>query len=226
MFWERFYSMLATSMAQGWLNVLLLVPVFLFSLSVHEFAHAWVAVRLGDPTPELAGRLSMHPLAHADWIGTLLLPILCIYYGWPFFGWAKPVPVDVRNLKRGRKDMALVAVAGPLSNVMQALLAALLLAVWTRLPFEHRVLDTLKLFTVVSIQVNLALAIFNMIPIPPLDGFNVVQGFLSHRLVSRFYRMAPAANILLLVLFVSGGLTYLSIPIQWCFRFLVGMAVS
>src|SRR3954470_20795806 len=102
-------------MHSGLMNVLLLVPVFLFSLCVHEYAHAWVAVRRGDPTPVLMGRLSMHPLAHADWVGTLLLPIICIYNGWPFFGWAKPVPVDARNFRNGRRDMALVAAAGPLA---------------------------------------------------------------------------------------------------------------
>src|SRR5688572_3811325 len=112
-------------MPSGLLNVILLVPVFLFSLCVHEWAHAWVATQRGDSTPRDAGRLTLQPWAHADLVGTLLLPILCIYYGMPFFGWAKPVPIDARNMKYGRKDMALVAFAGPLSNVILAVLSAL-----------------------------------------------------------------------------------------------------
>ncbi len=213
-------------MAQGWLNVLLLVPIFLFCLSVHEFAHAWVAVRCGDLTAKKLGRLSLHPMAHADLIGTLALPILCIYYGWPFFGWAKPVPVDVRNLKRGRRDMSLVAAAGPAANVVLALLATALLFVLVRLEVEHKILDTVKLFTVVSIQVNLALAFFNLLPVPPLDGFNILQGFLPRQAVSWLYRFAPAANLILLVLLISGGLSYLGRPIGYCFRFLIQLATT
>src|SRR5688572_21615514 len=100
------------------LRVVLLVPVFLFSLCFHEFAHAWLATKCGDPTPANEGRLTMHPMAHADLFGTLILPILCIYYGLPFFGWAKPVPIDARNFKRGRTDVAFVAAAGPLANII------------------------------------------------------------------------------------------------------------
>lgn len=213
-------------MAQGWLNVLLLVPIFLLSLSVHEFAHAWVAVKLGDNTPFLAGRLSLHPLAHADLIGTLALPILCIYYGWPFFGWAKPVPIDYRNLRHGRRDMALVAAAGPFSNILLAISGAVLLAVLVRIDSETKILDTIKLFTVVSMQVNLALAFFNLLPVPPLDGFNIFQAFLPERIVAKFLKFAPAVNILLLVLLMSGGLSYLGRPIGYCFRLLVHLAAG
>ncbi|MBI1861967.1 MAG: site-2 protease family protein [Deltaproteobacteria bacterium] len=213
-------------MAQGWLNVLLLVPIFLFSLSVHEFAHGWMAVKRGDNTPILAGRLSLHPLAHADFIGTLALPILCIYYGWPFFGWAKPVPIDVRNLKYGRRDMALVAAAGPASNIILAILGTVLLAVLVRIESGYKVLETVKLFTVVSMQVNLALAFFNLLPIPPLDGFNIFQVVLPGRFVAKLLKYAPAVNILLLVLLMSGGLGYLGRPIGFCFRWLINLAAG
>lgn len=213
-------------MAQGWLNVLLLIPIFLFCLSVHEFAHAWVAVRLGDLTPYRLGRLSLHPLAHADLIGTLALPILCVFYGWPFFGWAKPVPIDIRNLKRGRRDMAIVAAAGPAANVGLALASTALLFALVRIEVDHKIMDTVRLFTVVSIQVNVALAFFNLLPIPPLDGFNILQGFLPRRALASIYKITPAANILLLVLLVSGGLSYLGRPIGYFFRFLVQMATG
>jgi len=208
-------------MTDGLLNVLLLVPIFLFSLCVHEFAHAWVATLRGDKTPEELGRLSLHPMAHADWLGTLLLPIMCIYNGWPFIGWAKPVPVDVRQLRNGRKDMALVAAAGPASNVLLALLSTVLLAVLVRLPIQHDFLETAQTFAVVSIQVNLMLAFFNLIPLPPLDGFMVLQGFLPARGVATIMKYGQHAQLILFVLLFTGGLRYITAPVQVGFRWLV-----
>lgn len=205
------------------MNVLLLVPVFLFSLCVHEFAHAWVATIRGDSTPREAGRLTLQPWAHADLVGTILLPIACIYYSLPFFGWAKPVPVDARQMKYGRKDMALVAFAGPLSNILLAFISAGILGGLVRLPMQTDIVNTMQTFAVISIQVNLMLALFNMIPIPPLDGFMVLQGVLSNRAAASFMRIAPYANVILLALLLTGGLRYLSIPATLGFRFLVGL---
>lgn len=213
-------------MNQGLQNVLLLVPVFLFSLCVHEFAHAWTAARKGDTTARLAGRLTLHPLAHADMIGTLLLPIVCIYNGWPFFGWAKPVPIDARNFKNPRRDMAIVAAAGPASNMILAVLATGLLAVLVRVPTEAKVVETLQIFSVVSIQVNLMLALFNLIPIPPLDGFMVCQAFLTQNMARRMYRILPYSNLLLLALLLTGGFRIVSIPAMHCFRWLITAATG
>jgi Zn-dependent protease len=222
-------------MSEGFTRVVLLVPVFLFSLCVHEFAHAWVAVKRGDQTPLLAGRLSLHPMAHADLIGTLLLPIICIYSGWPFIGWAKPVPVDYRNMPNGRRDMSLVAAAGPVSNVILAVLATVFLSAISHLSpsswLAHQYLfggrpliETLQTFSVVAIQVNLMLAFFNLLPIPPLDGFNIFQGFLSDRRAAQFMGFAKYANFLLIVLLFTGGLRYLTIPVTYSFRFLLNAA--
>ncbi len=213
-------------MSPGLLNVLLLVPVFLFSLCVHEFAHGWVATLRGDPTPGKAGRLSLHPMAHADVMGTLLLPILCIYNGWPFIGWAKPVPVDVRYMKNGKWDMALVAAAGPASNVILAMISAVLLGVLVRLPLQHNIVETMQIFAAVSIQVNLMLAFFNLLPLPPLDGFNVLQAFLPPRGVIFLMRHARATNFILLALLFTGGLHYISVPVQFGFRFLINLVTS
>ena len=210
-------------MPNGLLNVLLLVPVFLFSLCVHEFAHGWVASLCGDPTPEESGRLTLHPMAHADLWGTLLIPIICIYNGWPFIGWAKPVPVDVTRMKRGRTDMALVAAAGPASNLILALLSTAFLGVRVRLPLEHNLMETLQTFSVVSIQVNLMLAFFNLIPLPPLDGFNVLQGFLPVRAVVTILRYGQHAHLILFVLLFTGGLRFILAPVQIGFRYLVGL---
>ncbi len=206
------------------MNVILLVPVFLFSLCAHEFAHAWTASKRGDPTPKSLGRLSMHPLAHADMVGTLLLPTLCIYYGMPFFGWAKPVPIDARNFRHGRRDVALVAIAGPAMNVLLALIATAGLGVLIRTPsIPENLLETLQIFSVVSIRVNLSLAIFNMLPIPPLDGFNFVQVFLPHAVLARVTRAAPLLGIGLMLLFFTGSVRYLNLPISYCFHFLLGL---
>jgi Zn-dependent protease len=203
------------------LRVLFLVPVFLFSLCVHEYAHAWVAVKRGDMTPALMGRLSMHPMAHADIVGTLLLPIICIYNGWPFFGWAKPVPIDYRNMKHGRTDMALVAAAGPVSNFILALLSAGVLAILTRIDGPRHALEIAQVFAVISIQVNLMLGFFNLIPIPPLDGFMIVQGFMTSKMATKFMGMARYGTFALLLLLFTGGLKYLSIPVTKTFKFLV-----
>lgn len=209
---------------QGFLRVLLLVPIFLFSLCVHEFAHAWVANRRGDPTARNAGRLSLHPLAHADMLGTFILPILCLAIGAPFLGWARPVPVDVRNLKQGRRDMALVALAGPLSNIVLSLLGTLFLTVLIQFPVEHPLYNTVQLFTVVSIQVNLMLAFFNLLPIPPLDGFNIVHGVAPRAMAIQLEKIFRFAPFLLLLLIFSGAFRWISLPVYFFYGKLLALA--
>ncbi len=213
-------------MMSGWQKVLLVGPVFLFSLCVHEYAHAWTAARKGDPTASQMGRLTLHPMAHADILGTLLLPGICLYYGLPFFGWAKPVPVDPRYFKHPRRGMAVVAAAGPIANLILAAFATAILAFIVRLPMRAELLDTVTLFTVVSIQVNLALAFFNLIPLPPLDGFNILQGFLPAKLAWQLSRLARYSGILLIFLLVSGGLRVIGIPIYHCYEFLIHVATG
>lgn len=208
-------------MSSNLLNVIILVPIFLFSLSFHEFAHAWVAVRRGDPTPELAGRLSMHPLAHADILGTLILPALAIYTGAPFFGWAKPVPIDIRNLKYGRRDYALIAIAGPTANILLALFTTGILAILVRIPEKNQLMETVQLFSVVNIRVNLMLAFFNLIPIAPLDGFNFIQGIVPKKLSLQLSKLARFSGLILILLLVTGSLRYLAIPVNIVFRFLI-----
>ncbi len=211
-------------MSQGLMNVILLVPTFLFSLCAHEFAHAWTAEKRGDPTPRSLGRLSMHPLAHADMVGTLILPTLCIYYGMPFFGWARPVPIDARNFRHGRRDVALVAIAGPVMNLILAGIATAFLGILIRTPrIPENLMETLQMFSVVSIQVNLSLAIFNLLPIPPLDGFNVIQAFLPQAVLARVARVSPFLGIGLMLLFFTGGVRFLSMPVSYCFHFLLNL---
>ena len=159
------------------LSIALPFAIVLLSLTIHEAAHAWSADRLGDPTARLLGRISLNPARHIDPIGTILLPLIAAYSGLPIIGWAKPVPVNVSRLRRGRRDFMLVAAAGPASNLLQALIASLVL----RGLLSSGTASALSLnICVTYVVINLLLAFFNLIPIPPLDGGNVLAGLLPH----------------------------------------------
>jgi Zn-dependent protease len=188
--------------------------VLLFSLTVHEMAHAWTADRLGDPTARLLGRVSLNPIVHADPIGTVLFPLLALVSGAPLIGWAKPVPVNSRRLGNPRRDFILVAAAGPASNLLMAFAAALLLSVLPISPkLQGEANVSVPVATILSqgLRLNVLLAVFNMIPIPPLDGGNVLAGLLPPRLAVSFNRLRPYGFLLLYALVFSGGFDYLVI---------------
>jgi Zn-dependent protease len=184
----------------------------LFSLTFHEMAHAWTADRLGDPTARLLGRVSFNPLVHADPIGTVVFPLLAMISGVPIIGWAKPVPVMVSRLRRHRRDYVLVAAAGPAANLILAIVASLLLAALPVSPFvlgEPNVSAPVASFLSLSVGINILLAVFNLLPIPPLDGGNMLGGLLPPRFASVFDQMRPYGFILLYALMFTDGFYYL-----------------
>jgi len=176
------------------------VPVFLLALTIHEFAHGWLATRLGDPTARLQGRLTLNPMAHLDPIGTIAIVLIG-------FGWARPVPVDYRYLKRPRQDMMLIAAAGPISNL---LLAAVCAFFYRMIPWAvagpewEWLLFPLRIMLRTGVWVNVVLAIFNLLPIPPLDGSRVVSGLLPLRQALSYSRLEPYGFLIIFLLFFTG----------------------
>ena len=189
--------------------------VLLFSLTVHEMAHAWTADRLGDPTARLLGRVSLNPIVHADPIGTVVFPLLSLATGAMLIGWAKPVPVNLRYLHHPRRDYMMVAAAGPVSNLILAVFAAILLAIVPVSPQtlgESNVSVPIATLLTRLVNLNVLLAVFNMLPIPPLDGGNVLAGLLPPNLAAQFNRVRPYGFILLYALILSNGFNRIVTP--------------
>jgi Zn-dependent protease len=199
------------------------VPVLL-AITLHEAAHAWVAHRLGDSTAKMMGRLSLNPLRHVDWVGTLLVPILvAVLSHFQFiFGWAKPVPINYNQLRNPRRDMAWVAAAGPLSNLAMALLWALLFKLGTLLdPNASMIARYLVLTGQAGILINLILAFLNLIPIPPLDGSRVLTRMLPPHLAQSYLKLEPYGIYIILALLLTNILGWILTPlIAWSIYFI------
>lgn len=189
------------------------IPV-IFAITVHEAAHGYVASRLGDQTARLAGRLTLNPIKHIDPIGTVVLPLILLAVGSIIFGWAKPVPVEWRNLRRPKQDMAWVAVAGPGANLAMMLLWAGFgkLAVSFQHVFKGYT-EPMLYMALAGIGINIVLMVLNMLPLPPLDGSRVVSSFLPPRQEEQYNRLEPYGFIILIVLVVTGVLGWFLWPI-------------
>jgi Zn-dependent protease len=191
--------------------------VLIASLSVHEAAHAWAADRLGDPTARHLGRLSLNPAVHVDPIGTLLFPLIAMLTGVPLIGWAKPVPVDPRHLRHPKRDFALIAAAGPASNVAMAVIGAVIFAILpTAAPGDiagRLITSTPREIFLWFTYLNVMLAVFNMIPVPPLDGGNVLLGVLPHAGARIVEQVRPYGFLILYALMLTGVLSTVLGPI-------------
>ena len=195
-------------------RVAIMALPILFGITVHEVAHGWVASRLGDPTAKMLGRLTLNPLKHIHPVGTVLVPALTMLAGGFLFGWAKPVPVNIARLHRPRRDMVLVARAGPGANLVMGLAWALAARVGLH---YHETLGSLAqpliLMGIAGVFFNSILLVLNLIPLPPLDGSRVVSGLLPRRLAMRYARIERWGLAILLLLLVSGGLSAIMWPV-------------
>jgi Zn-dependent protease len=226
-------------------TILISYVAILFSLSVHEASHAGMAYLLDDDTAARLGRLTLNPIAHIDWIGTVLLPLMGMITGWRVLGWAKPVPVDPSRLTRKfsmRVGYAMVAGAGPASNFVLSALFMLLLGLYVRLGFPTDSYTRVTLFSMAMgypvedflrmgqfsvgqvvaltlmgrlVIINVGLAIFNLLPVGPLDGAGILRGFLPQRYLATFDRIQPTISIVLLVMFLVGFIGVILGPLFW-----------
>ncbi len=194
-------------------QLIILAPPLLLALTVHEFAHGYVAYRLGDPTAKNAGRLTLNPLKHLDPIGTIAFFFIK-------FGWAKPVPVNPNYFKNPRKDMLWVALAGPATNLAMAIISAIMTKlVWalaSLLPYSaiaEAILVPLNAMLIASVWINLVLCIFNFLPIPPLDGSRILSGILPDDLARSYQQVERYGFIIILILAFSGLLSKVILPV-------------
>jgi Zn-dependent protease len=215
------------------LNILVTAFVFLFAITVHEAAHAWTALKHGDPTAAALGRVSLNPLVHIDLVGTIILPAFLIFSSIttggriPVFGWAKPVPYNPYNLRHARKGGLWISFAGPIANILTALVATLLFRC-LRLAGAFAVNSShpgpivgLAILLKATVNINMALAFFNLIPIPPLDGSGILAGLLSGRAAVKFEQLRPYGFFLLLLLFFTRTIDLIFIPVRQLINWLL-----
>jgi len=202
------------------MKFIITLSIFFFAVIIHEYAHGWIAWKLGDSTAKAAGRLTLNPLAHIDPIGTIFLPLILLVTNSPVvFGWAKPVPVAFRNLDNPKKDMVWVAIAGPTANVMFAIFLSFILKLSVGAsPLFLAVLTS-------GILINLVLAIFNMLPIPPLDGSRVTMGLLPIDLARRYAKLEPYGFIIIFGLLYLGVIGSVIWPVVMYFSQLLGVSL-
>lgn len=205
--------MLDSNLSTAQIILVSIIPV-LFAILLHEVAHGWTAYKLGDKTAYMLGRLSLNPIKHIDPVGTILVPAILIMTVGFAFGWAKPVPIDWRNLRNPKRDTAIVALAGPAANLCMAIIWVLLALIATLLPTSMSILSQPLLnMAVIGVFFNILLMIFNLIPIPPTDGGRIAVSLLPPQLGNTLSKVEPYGLIILLALMLTGILWKFIMPI-------------
>ncbi len=202
------------------MSAIVYLPILFFSIILHEYAHGYIACRNGDDTALVLGRLTFNPLKHIDFVGSIMVPLFCLIMHWPLFGWAKPVPVNPYNLNNIRNDMAKVAFAGPASNLILVLISALALKLTVMFMPNFALL--IQVF-VYSIMINLLLALFNLMPIPPLDGSKIVARFLPAQTANKYMRFERYGMLIVIALILTGIFSKIIVPI---FYFIFNLILS
>ena len=191
------------------------LPIFLLAIVFHEYAHAWMAKRFGDRTAEREGRLTFNPLSHMDTLGTVIFPLLSVFLGGVMFGWARPVPVDTRYFKNINSGIFWVSFAGPLANIILAISCAFGLAfIDTQIMKTGGVSNPLRMMFQQGLMINLILAVFNLIPFPPLDGAKMVSTFLDYEKARKFEELGRYSFVFIILLWTTNIFSYLMIPVN------------
>ncbi len=197
-------------------NFSLSVPGFLLAIVFHEYAHAWMAKRFGDNTAELSGRMTFNPMAHYDLMGTVIFPLFGALIGGVMFGWAKPVPVDPRYFKNVRSGVFWVSFAGPLANILLAVISTFIVAfIMVYYPTADGILATVQKMAHKSLWINMILAVFNLIPFPPLDGSKMVSTFLDYEAARKYEELGRYSFVFILLLWFTNIFSYLLLPAQY-----------
>jgi len=193
-------------------QILISLFVVLFAITIHEASHGWAAYKMGDPTAYAMGRVTLNPIAHIDPVGTILLPLILVVMGAPPFGWAKPVPVNPMNLRDPRRDNLIISAAGPLSNFSVAFIALLGIKLFKIINptffYTYRGLSGpaqgIFMILYLTVIINVILAVFNLIPIPPLDGSGILMGLISDEAAEKYEQIRPYGFFILLILIMTG----------------------
>ncbi|MEM9243982.1 MAG: site-2 protease family protein [Pseudomonadota bacterium] len=191
---------------------IILIPL-IFAITVHEVAHGWVASKFGDQTAKMLGRLTLNPVKHIDILGTIIVPIILLALGGFIFGWAKPVPISPRNFKNPRPMMAIVAVAGPVSNLIMAILWAIVAKIGLMIQADNTHLAALTAIGFAGITINAFIGVLNLLPIPPLDGGRIVSNILPPKLAYYYDKLEPFGFYILIILIITGILSHILLPI-------------
>jgi Zn-dependent protease len=196
------------------LSITVSLFVILFAITIHEASHGWAAMKLGDPTAQSLGRVTLNPIAHIDLFGTILVPILLVVMGAPAFGWAKPVPVNPYNLKNPRRDNLWISFAGPAANLVTSAVSLVFILLLKSFVPSLLSLQGLVLILYYMVLLNAFLAVFNLIPVPPLDGSGILSGLLSKSAAEQYDRLRPYGFFIVLILIYAGALNMIIGPIK------------